>query len=499
MAKVHTHIRRRGLRGAQAGGTPTSGYSREFTDSSGDEDIDLSTIGPAEVGSASYVLSGSPAGVSLLSDILTIDTDVAIAGNISVTRTDDTGDRILSLQLTLVEATVDIVDDTGEVTYGTNTRTDATITIVFTAGVYNGRQFSYTPAEIQAVPDGQGLAVLPSLIGLSTDTGQANELDPDDVATISSPALWIYESGATPPTITQTGWYDQTTLLQAGNGDYTGENPATEDTSIFHRTSDGTSNSDSDVILVATSFTSTDLFGVGDDGMLVEAANSTAWTDTKNGTVASDGQAIAFIEDLSGNDNDVEGDNSVERSDASGVKYFNLSNTNNEFFHVNGPMGWVATEPRTCLFMLRTEPPAGSRFTHGENAHGTIAGGSIRLDWGDDGSVEWRVGDNDQLQSFSGATTGLDIKTGPRIIGYRSKLGVASIDNAEDFELYCDGTYVALSSSAATLNPLDDDHRIGRYRGTYSISADVCCWISINRHLTDAEIVSLSNEWKGLA
>ena len=247
-----------------SGAVPETTFALDFTEATGDEDIDLSAIGPAESGTASYALTPY-AGASLVGGkTLRIDTGTAAAGTVTVRRSDDTGSRDLVLALTLVTASINGL--TGQITIGDDTRSNAMISVDVTGGNYGGQTVNFTPADL-SVPDGQAFNLIAPAVTLTTDADADGLLDDGDIATRVT-GLWGYPSAQTAPSISGQ-WYDQAGAITGETGaTYTGD--GAETASVFYRESDGTNAADSSPISV--------------DGGVFEAAFVSSYVAGNGGT-----------------------------------------------------------------------------------------------------------------------------------------------------------------------------------------------------------------------
>ena len=479
-------------------------FTREFSRQAGTVTIDLSVLGPAEDGAASYALVGTPAGYGTSGSDATVNTALADAGVVVWQRTDNAGVTDLSFTFTFVQAKVIRSGDDVEIEVGN----DDPDTLVFditsiTGGDFDGENpDTVTWGDI----DGQPFSTLTPVYSLTTDTGTAGEWDAGDQGTKDHGALWAYEKDAGVPTFAQ-GWYDQTGSLAVSADVYTAG--GSEDTSIYLRNSADSVDSDSTTKPVAggaPAFHPTDLFGAGDDGYYWDANESTLWTGSVGGTeVTADDATFDFIEDLSGNGNTLSttgGAISGRKDDGSGNKYFHLDS---DFRSIerNGAMAGTdfatATHPRSFVVMVKGIQSGGNeRFVFGENANNTVDGASTNVAVDRDGSVEFRNDATSGLQAINQATTGLPTDGSKFVVGYRSGDGVTSITDTDDIDMYFNGTDYTLASDVAGLTIGDDDYRVGRYRSTDS-GAHVVAAMQISRRLSDAEMASLRTYMLALA
>ncbi len=275
-----------------------SEFAREFTIGIGNVVIDLTAVGPSPVGTTTYSLIGTPAGVSISGANLTIATGTAEDGTITVRRSDDTGLWDLVLTLTLVTASISVTADAAAVTVGADDPGTTEYSFDITGGDFDGETLTFTKAQLMAVADARGLPVIAPEVLLTTDADSDGELDPDDVAGLARPGLRVHPSGQSAPTITGQ-WHIDGVATGVTSSSFTDSDP--EGDELTYVETDGATPSPSNVIPVAAA-AATSIYnelGFGNSG------SPSALTRTISGAIDSQPFDRKIIFEIMGDTNGV--------------------------------------------------------------------------------------------------------------------------------------------------------------------------------------------------
>ena len=287
-------------------GVPETNYIKNFTQGNAtNQTYDLDAIVPAPVGSTSYAWETSaPTGVSLASNIVTVNTNTASAAvDIRIIRTDDNGARLLigDLQYTTFNAVI----GTGvlNLNYGPDDIASTQYSGTFSGGAYDGVSWSVTKGEMDALANGQGEPVVdvspPVFVSGGPELAPGDEIDPGRAG------LWAYPTGNTPPTIT-TSLFDEILTVLVANFTSTYTADGSEILNVFTSENDGAKTQESTKIPVESSgptYRTLETFTVGSTVALIGYTGDAgiAWVDQNSSVSGNPGLVDAGIDRVRAN------------------------------------------------------------------------------------------------------------------------------------------------------------------------------------------------------